>query len=352
MSADRLVVQYSPLDADPEWDAFLESLDEGRHEQSSLWARAKSSTGWSVVRALVKQESKIVAGFQLLWRTGPMGRRLGYVSFGPVVAFNAGDAAASAVQELLREASVRKLDVLLIQPPPGAETVETALREQGCMANRIYSYITATAVLDLGTSEDALLGAMRATTRQNIRRAMKSDLIFCESGEHDLPGFYHLMEMTCRRQGLRPNPANETVLATIWKLYHPLGKMRLFVVKSGSEIVSAGLLLAFGARACIWKIGWSGRRRESKPNDLLHWGMIRQAKEEGYRLFDFCAIDPSVVAAANRNSVPKRLMKSPSFFKLGYGAAMVPYPTSLVFFRHGCVRALYRLIHPLFRSRG
>jgi len=351
MSADSLVVQYSPLDADPEWDAFLESQDEGRHEQSSLWARAKSSTGWSVARTLVKRESKIVAGFQLLWKTGPMGRRLGYVSFGPVVTANAGNAASPVANELLLEASVRKLDVLLIQPPPGAETVETALRERGCMPNRIYSYITATAVLDLGKSEDALLGAMRATTRQNIRRAMKSDLVFSESGESDLAAFYNLMEMTCRRQGLRPNPANEDVLATIWKLYHPPGKMRLFVVKSGSEIVSAGLLLAFGPRACIWKIGWSGQRRESKPNDLLHWGAIRWAKEQGYRLFDFCAIDPSVVDAAGRNSVPRRLMKSPSFFKLGYGAAMVPYPTSLVFFRHGCVRVLYRLIHPLFGSR-
>src|SRR5689334_11430067 len=69
---------------DADWDTFLQRSPLGQFQQSSIWAQAKASEGWSPVRILLTVGQNLVGGFQLLWKRSRLGR-IGYVSKGPVV---------------------------------------------------------------------------------------------------------------------------------------------------------------------------------------------------------------------------------------------------------------------------
>ncbi len=74
---------------------------------------------------------------------------------------------------------------------------------------------------------------------------------------------------TCRRQGVSPNPPSEDVLKTMWQLFHPKGYLRLFFLQHRDELVSGGLAVTLGDRFLFWKIGWSGKHGNMKPNEAL-----------------------------------------------------------------------------------
>jgi len=57
-------IEYSEAPVDEAWDCFLERYG-GHHAQSSLWARAKESLGWSVQRIVVRKGEEIVGGAQI-----------------------------------------------------------------------------------------------------------------------------------------------------------------------------------------------------------------------------------------------------------------------------------------------
>ncbi len=46
----------------------------GQFQQSTIWARAKASEGWRVVRLVLTVDEEIVGGFQILWRPSWRGR--------------------------------------------------------------------------------------------------------------------------------------------------------------------------------------------------------------------------------------------------------------------------------------
>src|SRR5258706_39485 len=56
------------------WDKFLQETPLGQFQQSTIWARAKASEGWRVVRLVLTVDEEIVGGFQILWRPSWRGR--------------------------------------------------------------------------------------------------------------------------------------------------------------------------------------------------------------------------------------------------------------------------------------
>ncbi len=74
-------------DDDPSWDSFLNSTPGGQFEQTGLWAQTKKLNGWSCLRVVLTCKENIIAGFQILMKTKQFIGKIGYISKGPVVAF-------------------------------------------------------------------------------------------------------------------------------------------------------------------------------------------------------------------------------------------------------------------------
>ena len=67
--ARSLAVEFSDQSQDDAWDAFVESLPDGHHEQTSRWGQVRTKNGWEVRRLLVRENGKIVAGTQMQIRS-------------------------------------------------------------------------------------------------------------------------------------------------------------------------------------------------------------------------------------------------------------------------------------------
>nr|HMT20170.1 peptidoglycan bridge formation glycyltransferase FemA/FemB family protein [Promineifilum sp.] len=75
---------YSEVDA--EWDAFVAAHPRGSILQTTNWARLKSRFGWSSRRVWMRQDGRLVAGAQVLFRSLGLGVvKLAYVPHGPLV---------------------------------------------------------------------------------------------------------------------------------------------------------------------------------------------------------------------------------------------------------------------------
>ena len=184
----------------------------------------------------------------------------------------------------------------------------------------------------------------------------KNAIIFREGDESELGIFFVLMLETCRRQKVSPNPPSENVLKTMWQLFHPKGYLRLFFLHHRDELVSGGLAVTLGDRFLCWKTGWSGKHGNMEPNKALYWYLIKWAKaKKSYRYIDFGSVNRKTALLMKQKEIfPKEIIKTPAFFKLGFGGEVVYLPEASVYIPNVMLNSLYRiacLIHNFLFSR-
>jgi len=213
------------------------------------------------------------------------------------------------------------------------KNMSSYLSKKGLLPNLFFKHVINTTMrIDLSKSENELLRNMARTKRYNIRKGLSKEVDFREGIEADLPKFFDLMCETCRRQEVLPNPPNKDILQKMWRLFHPKGYFKLFFLIYQNEFVSGGVAITLGDRFLLWKIGWSGRYREIKPNDIFHWFMIKWAKEKGYRYFDFAGIDRKVALKMKlKEPLSKEIIKTPTFFKMGFGGEIIYLPDARLY---------------------
>jgi peptidoglycan pentaglycine glycine transferase (the first glycine) len=202
------------------WDAFLTKVPRVPYQQSSLWARAKAGQGWRSALVTVTRDGSIRGGAQLLYRSIPLAGAVGFVTRGPVLASEDPALAAAAAAGLERLALACHVTYLIVQPPrERAEVMTPQLLHGGYRtAPEIMApHNTTTGLLDLGQEEDAILAAMRSSTRRNVRLAQRRGMTVREGGAADLPVFHSLLAATARRRGFSlPRPRSSTLPGPPW----------------------------------------------------------------------------------------------------------------------------------------
>jgi len=346
---EDLAVTFSQGETDPDWDEFVRGVPGGQHEQTCLWAQVKAVDGWKAVRTVFRQDGRIVAGYQMLWRPmSPFGH-VAYVTQGPLLSDDCTGLATQLSLSLCKAAREYGISALIVNPPRDGNYTTENLDAAGFRPNHLVRVIDTTYELDLRKSSDELLQGMRESRRKNIRRGLRSGrLAFHEGHEAELRIFHDLMCATCRRQSVIPNPDWRS-LSAMWQLYRPKSCLHLFFIALDGEHVSGGLVITFGERASFWKMGWSGNHAKLRPNDILHWEIICWAKRQGYRFLDLMGIASKALEIDAGLTVPsKEFMKSPSFYKMGFGGRIVKLPKSCVYVDNPVLRIVYALAFSRF----
>ena len=310
--------------ADPEWDKFVEAAPGGTYQQSSMWAQVKSVAGWRPVRIrLSGDDGAVVTGCQVLVRRVARLGSVAYVPYGPLVPDGDG-AALSAVLDALQQLARReRLLYLKVQPPPDGADMTGALRARRFVPGGLEPAPRMTVRVDLRRSPDAILGAMRARSRTYIRQAQRRGMVVREGTEKELPIFAELVDATCRRKGLRPYP-----LGYYEKIWHSFpDRAQLMLAEYKGEILSGILLLAYGDTVSYKMGGWSGERRDVRPNELLHWTGMQWGRDRGYRYYDLEGLNPALGEAILSGRDPADLdIPGIAHFKLGLGGEVTRFP--------------------------
>jgi len=142
-----VIAWLSRGDVDPCWDRFLQETPLGQFQQSAMWARVKAVEGWTPLRLTITLDQRVVAGFQILWRSS-WHVRIGYVSKGPVVLPGFPGLAEFTTDLLRRLTWTEKLRAIIVQPPDFCKQLPETLVAQSFQLNLVQSVNSCTWVID------------------------------------------------------------------------------------------------------------------------------------------------------------------------------------------------------------
>jgi hypothetical protein len=341
---DGLAVSVSSAFEDSAWDAFLQSSPFGEFPQSSVWARYKHTDGWRCSRTLVKRDQRIAGGFQVLWRPTRFGR-IGYAGKGPVAQAEDPEM-VDALVEMLAETTRRlRLAALVVQPPGRSRLTPARLQAPVFLPNRIQSIITATLVVDVTAGMPTIEAGMRRTTRQLLRKGIRSGVTVREGFEKDLETFFHLMLKTCERQNVSPNPSSAAALKALWQASGGAAGCRLTLAEHGGKAIGGLFCIAFGKVLALWKKGSIPDRLGLHPMESLYHDAFAWAASRGFHFCDFLSLQRRTAECLLRKlPLTGEQKHSRDIFNLGFGGTPVLLPEAYLHIPNPLLALGYRLL--------
>lgn len=319
-------VAVSALNADPEWDAFVDEVPGGHHLQTSLWGQVKASQGWEALRVLVRQDDELVGGCQLLVRRFRIGA-VAYCPRGPLARDRDPSVIARVLDELGTAARRKRALLVKVQPPAGGEEIEELLRARGFVPSALPATNVATVRVDLRRDPDEIRAAMRHSKRQAIRQAEKQGVLARDAGVAGLPTFARLVDDLRERRGKGFSAYTPESYSEILRLFGDGKHGHLILVEYAGDPLAAALNIGWGDTFVGVMSAWSGRHPKLYPNELMHWYGMQWARERGYKYFDFDGIPESVAnAKLAGGELPPEGKRGAAAYKLGMGGEVTLSP--------------------------
>ncbi len=191
-----------------------------------------------------------------------------------------------------------------------------------------------TIILNLNLSEEDLLNNMSAKTRYNIRLADKRGVRVLESDISSFEAFWKLMSLTAERDKFFIHPKS---------YYYNLIKqgskfIRIFEARHGDKVLALGIFSFFGNTVSYLHGASSNEMRNLMAPQALQWELIKTAKQENFKYYDFCGIDEIKWPGVTR-------------FKKGFSGQKISFPGTYdyvidkqIYFAYKFLRRLRRIL--------
>ncbi|HEX2231971.1 MAG TPA: GNAT family N-acetyltransferase [Thermoleophilaceae bacterium] len=276
---------------DRRWETFLGTRPEALVYQHPAWLRVLERTyGYEPVALAAERESGELGGVLPLVRKRGLltGRQLSSLPHTPIAGPLAADSGTAAA---LVRAAVR-----IAGAAPGTRLqLKTTIGDLEALGEELTGVIWADAhILELPEEEgEVRFGNSRNHSRIKwaVTKAKRAGVQVRRAGSlEDLRAWYRLYVRSLRPHLLPPHPYR--FFQTAWEELRPRGLMRLLLAEQSSgrreppRLLAGALLLTFGTTVFY---AFSGLLREAgslRPNDLLQWQAIHDARDEGFRRYD------------------------------------------------------------------
>jgi peptidoglycan pentaglycine glycine transferase (the first glycine) len=276
----------------------------------------RDASAGTIPETILNDRNAVAAAALVLQRTVPMGGfaarlRLMYVPKGPLLAdWDDPGLRKRVLSDLKSIAHERGAFFIKIDPDvcvgkgiPGlpdseesepGQAVRNELLQSGWRFSDEQIQFRNTVHLDLTSTQDDLLAAMKQKTRYNIRLAQRKGVSVRVGGANDLDLLFKMYEETALRDGFVIR--DEAYYKSVWGTFlrpdselaslNTLPVMQPLIAEVRNEPVAGLLLFHFASRA--WYIYGMSRdlHREKMPNYLLQWEAIRRAKSVGCQIYD------------------------------------------------------------------
>jgi lipid II:glycine glycyltransferase (peptidoglycan interpeptide bridge formation enzyme) len=280
------------------WDSFvIES--EGSFLQSFVWGDFQKSFGRKVWRLGDKKEGWQVQVFEYKL---PFGWHYLYVPRGPVFQRLKNRQSRQNFRQALDATKklAKKTGALFLKIEPEVLDVELidVLNQAGFSRSTRQIQPMATVALDISQGEKELQAKFKPKTRYNVRVAIRHRVRLRQGrSTKDLDEFWQLLAETARRQRFRTHPK------TYYQKMLSSGAAELFLIEHGKEraeghhtfkttkVVASALVNFFGQKATYLHGASSYAERNLMAPHYLHWRVIKEAKERGFKIYDFWGVD-------------------------------------------------------------
>lgn len=283
------------------------SENQGVFLQSGKWQNIWQQEGKSFLSYAHYQSDRCLGLMSAVWQKAKFGFSYLYVPKGPLFRLDQGEA-LDFLEEIVHEAKKTKAVFLRFEPSSilfdfwHNQTTEVKLHKTKDVQP------SQTIQLDLAKTEDELLSLMHPKTRYNIRLAEKKDLKFRLGGVDDFKEFWQLMSTTAQRDTFRLHGEEH-----YRNLLNQSDFIKLFVVVYAKKAIAAGLFSFFADTVTYLHGASSNADRNLMAPYLLQWEVIKMARREGYKKYDFYGIDAKRWPGVTR-------------FKSGFGGKVLVYP--------------------------
>lgn len=362
----------STLDLTPrEHDDFVRDHPHGHLMQTTPWGREKEHTGWTWRTVAVGRRGagadgtdEVTGAALILFRRTPvLPMALAYCPRGFVVDWSDGESVDALLAEVTRVAKANRGVLLRIDPAvriddpavrPALESRGFTRTEPGEDAAKTLAQPALRMVTDISDLE-ALHADLSQGTRQSIRKAEKSGLVYESVGRDKIPAFHDLMRVTGERDGfgirsleyfttlydvLAPTDdivvslvrldhaaAAESARAKVEESRQQLEKaqekrekypsekadrkvatLEEAIAKNeasaaeyeasaaehpGGQYLAGSIFATCGTRGSYLYAASSDEHRNLRPNYLMVWRIMQDAAAKGVTSFDFGGIDAS-----------------------------------------------------------
>lgn len=280
----------------PGWQNFLEGCF--RHIRGYCLARAAESSG------------EFQAGLPVYLVDSPViGRRLVSVPFAslcdPLVS-STGDfnALVGAALDIMRRHGAQFLEIRALKSSP-------LLKDERLGVSFYYK----THSLKLkGSPGDLMKSFDRTCVRQRISRAERSgvDLIKVKD-EKDLRRFQDLNFLTRKRLGLPPQPYR--ILKSFWENFFPSGMADFLMAEKDGRAIAGLMVFKYKDRVSAEISVSDTNSQQFSPNHLLFWEAMKEARDEGFTVFDFGRTAPgNTTLMAFKNRWGTEVSEMPNYY--------------------------------------
>ena len=256
--------------------------------QSFEWGELKSNFGWEPLRIQVNETT----GISIQKRKLPFIKKcIFYSPRGPIVDFSDKKALSELIKAIKVEAE--KHGALFLRIDPEVEESDAVsiknLKSFGFKKAKKEIQPRATFILDLTKTEEEIMAGFESKFRYNIKLAERKGINVVEDISDDgLAKYYKLYEMTSERDKFIIHPFS--YYKKVMELIIRNGMGSLFLAYYKGEPVAGVIVFTFGKRAWYMYGASSNEHRSLMPNNLLHWQIIKWAKERGLKEYDLWGI--------------------------------------------------------------
>ena len=322
------------------WDYFILQHPETTILQSWQWGEFQKAVGHKIWRLAVVEAGQTIAELLLIKMPLKFGLSIFYSPRALLLnktlpAHQQHQAMTLIIDKIKRLAKTEKAIFFRLDPPilPDDTTSLSIYKSLGFILSPKSTQPKTNLLLDIRPQTANLLIQMKTKTRYNIRLAEKKGITVREiTDPNDITIFNQLTHETSLRDRFTPHPNKyyEQQLATLG----PHQMLSLFIASDESTPLAAALVAWFGTTASYLHGASSNFNREKQAPYLLHWEIIKAARERDYIIYDLGGINLS----------PHHAWAGITRFKTGFGGTPIEYAGNLELPLHHPWFKLYQLL--------
>jgi lipid II:glycine glycyltransferase (peptidoglycan interpeptide bridge formation enzyme) len=307
--------------------------------QSAMWGEFKSLFDWESCAFLIdwtmnglREKRPLLVLSRRFSLVPGIGFSFAYVPWGPALPENFPAAekqnALAQLAEKLKPFFSSNTAFIRFDPPwytieQEAESEETAMESAGFRKAAATVQPPDTVLINLVSSCEEMLAAMKPKWRYNISLAGKKGVQVDTNGTRKLEIFYRLLKETAVRDGIAIHKIDyyKSLFDLCEKRNNSGGiKLRLYTATHEGDDLAAIIVLFAGDTATYLYGASSNIKRNLMAPYALQWKAIQDAKASGCKCYDLFGIPP--------NEDPNHPMAGLYRFKTGFGGLIIHRPGS------------------------
>ncbi|MGH3981326.1 MAG: lipid II:glycine glycyltransferase FemX [Pseudonocardiaceae bacterium] len=328
------------------WDRLVDATAGSDVTQLTAWARLRGRVGYAPLYLLAFQAGELVGGAQIMHRRVPVLGSVGYLPYGPVISTVAADrnGICRKLADGLRTLGRRRLQMLFVQPPEGADDLSRELLRRGFRTSSAGIAPAGSLRIDLTATEDEIRRRFARRLRSWPNKWAARGVTVRMGGSQDIALLATLMTHSGRHQDYQPLPVD--YLQAMYSELAATGQAALFVGEVHGEPVAADLVTGCGAmvRGRLAGFDRTGEAGRLSVPAAIRWEIIRWAKGRGYKWYDLGGLHEEALRALlagdchHSDSWP-----SSDQAKVAFGGSAYRYPDAVEMINSAPVRIAYDL---------